>query len=162
MANLCHWVAVLVGAFLSLGVAVPISCALSVTEPLREGGLDLGGVVDGLNAGCTAGDLGGCELILPSDLLTSLVENIRVIRFVIEGFCGGSPAACFCGGASGAAAPLTLRFSMLPFEPVTGRVWGEETADEGTEEFGVVLEARWASGAGVATVAMAGSGGRVR
>jgi len=47
--------------------------------------------------------LGGCEVILLiSDLVVSFVENIRVSRFVIEGFCV-VPGVSFCGSDGGAA-----------------------------------------------------------
>jgi hypothetical protein len=44
------------------------------------------------------------ELILLSDLIASLVENIRVRRLVIDGFSAAATArAGFCGSESGAA-----------------------------------------------------------
>lgn len=97
----------------------------------------------------------GCEFILLSDRIASFVENIRVRRFVIEGF-SAEPGISFCGSEGGAACPL--RFSVLgtamPF-CVDGRDSGdpmtEEVCDAGGEGR-VLSDARESRGA--LTVAM--------
>lgn len=135
--------------------------ALSVEEGFRTGGLGRGDAV--VDAGSCLGVAvpieAGCEFILLSDLMASLVENIRVRRFVIDGFSTVGGDSAFCGSEGGAALPLALRFSVLgterPFWPAEGRVSGEPMADdvcEGTGEgwtFSTTRESRCAE-----TVAM--------
>jgi hypothetical protein len=90
--------------------------------------------------------------------MASFVENIRVRRFVIDGFSGAGAGVTFCGSVGGAACPLLARLSELgtaiPFG-LTGRVFGDPTA-EGVWEvvgegwgFSVIKASR-----GVLTVAM--------
>jgi hypothetical protein len=105
--------------------------ALSVELGLRVGGLGLGvgGTSDlGVLTPLTAGG----EFILVSDLIASFVENIRVSRFVIDGFSVGS-SSVFCGSAGGAAVPFPLRLTVLgtatPFG-IAGCISGDATAEE--------------------------------
>jgi hypothetical protein len=78
----------------------------------------------------------GCAFIPTSDLVASFVENIRVRRFVMEGFsgCGARVAVDFCGSDGGAAVPFPLfRFSRLGTAIpwcFTGRDSGDPTADD--------------------------------
>lgn len=87
-----------------------LSClaGLSVEEALREGGLGFGRV-EFVDSGRAVGVAGTCEFKERSLLEASLVENIRVNRFVIDGF---SAAVCagvgFCGSDGGAALPLSV------------------------------------------------------
>jgi hypothetical protein len=134
--------------------------ALSVEEGLRIG-VGLGDVADCAGSGFgveVPGVVAGCEFILLSDLMASFVENIRVRRFVIEGF-SDVAGLDFCGSEGGAACPLALRFSVLgtamPFCPIDGRDSGEPMTDDVCEGAGE----GWAFSAtkeslGVLTVAM--------
>ena len=102
-------------AFLSLFGAVVAFSAFSAFSGLSTLGLSAD---EGFRTGegfCVEDEVGvgsgfgievaeaGCELILLSDLIASLVVNIRVSRFVIEGFSGAPGASCFCGSEGGAA-----------------------------------------------------------
>jgi hypothetical protein len=114
--------------------------------------------------GVTWPDVAGREFILLSDLIASLVENIRVSRFVIEGFSEAGARGTFCGSVGGAACPFA-RFSELgtamPF-CLTGRELGElttEDACDGAGEGWVFSAIRKSLGA--LTVAMMMVGGRV-
>jgi len=112
-------------------------------------------------AGETAPDEAAIEFILTSDLMASFVENIRVSRFVIEGFSIAPTTRSFdCGSAGGAATaeaepeaepepaellpPFRLSASTVgmgvPFCDVTGRDSGELMAEEVCEVEGVDLE----------------------
>jgi hypothetical protein len=109
--------------------------ALSGDDDLCPGGL-------GLRAAVTAGagslgvfwpDVAGCEFILLSDFIASFVENIRVSRFVIDGFSAVAARVVFCGSEGGAACPLLARLSELgtdmPFA-LAGRDSGDPTMDD--------------------------------
>lgn len=134
--------------------------ALSVEDGLRAGGLGLRtATVAGAGSclGVTWPDVAGREFILLSDLIASLVENIRVSRFVIEGFSEAGARGTFCGSVGGAACPFA-RFSELgtamPF-CLTGRELGELTTEDVCDAAGE----GWAFSAireslGVLTVAM--------
>lgn len=77
---------------------------LSVEDDFLEGGFGVcdAGTVSGLEVLCPFVE--GCELILFSDLIASFVENIRVSRFVIDGFSDcGARFADFSGSGGGAA-----------------------------------------------------------
>jgi hypothetical protein len=110
--------------------------ALSVDDGFRAGGLGLGEVdVAAGTTSCFGVDVPdtGCELILLSDLIASFVENIRVRRFVIEGF-SAAPERNFCGSEGGAACPLRLSVlgTAIPF-CVVGRDSGDPIADDADE-----------------------------
>lgn len=144
-------------AFSAFSVFVSIFAALSVDDEFRAGRFGLGEVDAGGATSYLEAEVpeAGCELILLSDLMASFVENIRVRRFVIEGF-SAWPGVSFCGSEGGAACPL--RFSVLgrviPF-CVVGRLSGDPIADDADEAGG---EGRAFSDAreprGVLTVAM--------
>jgi hypothetical protein len=125
-----------VTAFSGFSALLSTLAALSVDDDFRSGGLGLW--VLEMAAGTTSCfgvqvPDAGCELILVSDLIASFVENIRVRRFVIEGF-SAVPGVSFCGSEGGAACPL--RFSVLgtaiPF-CVVGRDSGDPIADDADE-----------------------------
>ena len=101
------------------------------------------------------------EFILASDLIASFVENIRVRRFVIDGFSIVPGCSFWCGSEGGAAAaeaaaellPFRLSASTagmgMPFWDVTGRDSGELTAEEFRDVEGVDLlpsSAVWGEG----------------
>jgi hypothetical protein len=126
-------------------------CALSslvgfsTVEALREGGSDLGFevVVSGRSALEVegAGEVPDCEFKETSLFIASLVLNILVNRFVIEGFSGAVWAGVgFCGSAGGAALPLGERSSLwgtlIPSWAGTGRDSGEPMDDEAEEAGG--------------------------
>jgi hypothetical protein len=71
--------------------------------------------------------------------MASFVENIRVRRFVIDGFSAASARVAFCGSVGGAACPLLARLSELetamPFS-LTGREFGDPTAEDGCDVAG--------------------------
>jgi hypothetical protein len=128
-----------VTAFSDFSVFVSTFAALSVDDGFRAGGLGLGeGDVEAGATSCLGVEVpeAACELILLSDLIASFVENIRVRRFVIEGF-SAAPGVSFCGSEGGAAWPL--RFSVLetaiPF-CVVGRLSGDPIADDADEAGG--------------------------
>jgi len=113
-------------------------------DELRTGvGTDArGGATEFDEVSCFAGeeapDVAELEFILRSDRIASFVENIRVSRFVIDGF-SAVAASSFCCGSEGGAAPtellpFKLRASTagigVPFCDVTGRDTGELTAEE--------------------------------
>jgi len=144
-----------------------VTASLSVVDCCLEGGFGFGfeviaDEVATSGFGVAVREDSECEFILLSDLIASFVENIRVSRFVIEGF---SAASSFCGSVGGGAAcpfPFPLRLSVLetaatetPFCAVIGREAGEPTADDVCEPGGVgaavlwVVPSRWAE-----TVAM--------
>lgn len=113
------------------------SLVLSVDDALRLGGFGrCAGVADSWCFGELCPFVAGCELILLSDLMASFVENIRVRRFVIEGFSG---AVGFCGSEGGAACPFPLRFSVLGTERAfcfVGLESGEPSMDDVCEAGG--------------------------
>jgi hypothetical protein len=130
-------------AFLSFDWAV---FGFSVVEPLRS-------VVEGFRIGVGFGEVevplvassfgvpgavDGWELILLSDLIASLVENIRVRRFVIEGLSVAvSAGAGFCGSDSGAACPLRLSMGTeMPFCPGAASASEDPTIDDVREAVG--------------------------
>lgn len=125
--------------FSALSVALT---PLSVEEGLRPGGLGLrvaarAGVVSCL--GVVWPDDAGCRFILLSDFMASLVENIRVSRFVIDGFSGAGVRRAFCGSAGGAAFPLLARLSTLGTAmplTLTGKEFGELTVEDGCDAAG--------------------------
>jgi hypothetical protein len=109
---------------------------LSAEVGLRAGGLGLRAAATGV-AGSCLGEFWpfapGCEFILLSDFMASLVENIRVSRLVIDGLSGVGASADFCGSESGAACPLLTRLSELGTAMplgLTGRVSGDPTTDD--------------------------------
>jgi len=113
----------LAAAFLSFATAVMgfsafsgLSALLgfSVEEGLCTGRFGFSDVVDDAGScfGVDMPDVAGCELILLSDRIASFVENIRVRRFVIDGF-SGTARLELCGSEGGAANPLALRLSVL-------------------------------------------------
>jgi len=109
--------------------------ALSVEEGFRAGGLGLRAATVAGVGSCLAvawAVVASCEFILLSDLMASFVENIRVRRFVIEGFSGVGAGVAFCGSDCGAACPLLARLSELgtamPF-CLKGREVGDGTAE---------------------------------
>jgi hypothetical protein len=70
----------------------------------------------------------GRVVILLSGLVTSFGENIRVRRFVMEGFSG--PRGSFCGSEGGVGCPLrSVLGTARPFCAV-GRETGDATVDE--------------------------------
>jgi hypothetical protein len=110
-----------------------------VEEGFRAGGLGLRAA-----GSCLSGAwlfVVDCEFRLFSDLIASFVENIRVSRFVIEGFSagGGDTRVDLCGSEGGAACPLPLRLSVLgtaiPF-CLTVYDSGDPTADDACEGAG--------------------------
>jgi hypothetical protein len=71
--------------------------------------------------------------------MASLVENIRVSRFVIDGFSGAGVRRAFCGSAGGAAFPLLARLSTLGTAmplTLTGKEFGELTVEDGCDAAG--------------------------
>lgn len=89
--------------------------------------------------GVTWPDVAGCEFILLSDLIASFVENIRVSRFVIDGFSVAGARVTLCGSVGGAAYPLLARLSELGTAMplcLTGREFGELTAEDGCDVVG--------------------------
>lgn len=139
------WIATCPALFLSFaGVVVIFSTfsafavALSVEEGFRAGGLGLR-AADSCLMGVWLFAV-DWEFILLSDLIASFVENIRVSRFVIEGFSGGGDIRVdLRGSEGGAACPLPLRLSVLgtaiPF-CLTGYDSGDPTADDVCEGAG--------------------------
>lgn len=84
---------------------------------------------------------GGADARLLSDLIDSFVENIRVKRFVIEGFSAvvGMGAALRTAGGGGVRVPFMLRFSVLVMAltfDVVGRDCGDPCEEEGNEGVG--------------------------
>lgn len=79
--------------------------------------------------------------------MASLVENIRVSRFVIDGFSvgGGGEATVDggrCGSAGGAARPLLAKLSTLGMDSpllFAGVVSGEPIMDEACEVFAELM-----------------------
>jgi hypothetical protein len=71
--------------------------------------------------------------------MASFVENIRVMRFVIDGFSAATARVAFCGSVGGAAWPLPARLSELetamPF-CLTGREFGDPAAEGGCDVAG--------------------------
>lgn len=110
---------------------------LSVEDALRLGGFGrCAGVADSWCFGEFCPFVAGCEFMLLSDLIASFVENIRVRRFVIEGFSAG---VGFCGSEGGAACPFPLRFSRLATEGafcLVGFESGEPSIDDVCEAGG--------------------------
>ncbi len=125
--------------FSALSVAL---APLSIEEGLRAGGLGLrvsATVGVGSCLGVVWPDAAGCRFILLSDFMASLVENIRVSRFVIDGFSGAGVRRAFCGSAGGAACPLLTRLSTLGTAmPLTliGKEFGELTVEDGCDAAG--------------------------
>lgn len=136
-------------------LSVLSALALSVDEVFREGGLGFAGeAADRISCfGVEMPDGTVCELILFSDLIASFVENIRVRRFVIDGFSAGTDN--FCGSAGGAALPLRLSVlgTAIPFWE--GREFGDSMMDDAVDVVGDgrALSARRSSRC-AATVAM--------
>jgi hypothetical protein len=123
------------GAVVGLSAVSGLSAlALSAEETFRAGGFGFElGAVDNTTScfGLEFPDDTGCELILFSDLIASFVENIRVRRFVIEGFSVGR-GANFCGSDCGAVLPLRLSVLgiAMPFCTIAGWDSGDPMADE--------------------------------
>lgn len=96
--------------------------------------------------------------------MASLVENIRVSRFVIDGFPAAEARVEFCGSEGGAACPLLTRLSELgtamPF-CLTGRVCGDPRMDDCCDVAGESWGFSVAMGSlGTLTVAMRNGRGR--
>lgn len=112
----------------------------------RDPGLedDLGDVVPSTTFGVEEPEA-AADVRLISDRIDSFVENIRVKRFVMEGFSAvvGIGAALRTAGGGGVIVPFVvpfmLRFSVLVMAltlEVVGRDWGEPCEEEGKEGVG--------------------------
>jgi hypothetical protein len=139
----------------AISFVTPFPLFTTVSNLSEEGFREESSLGEEVGSGCRVVVLyfTGCKAVPGSvdALKASLVENIRVSRFVIDGF---SAAALKCGLEGGAACPL--RFSTLgtalPFCPVAGRDSGDPMMDDAVE---AVEEEAWGlSAMGVSLCAM--------